>query len=621
MKRVTCIFIAVCLLIVYWGAPEAKINPLKSGKLISLADGKDGIQRSAAYIDSFFNDLNVGALWFPAVSNKGYIGYYDLSAYYPGGGDQSNVWQAGMTAGGYVEGRPFAWRFLGSDGGHSDPAQYDTNDDQAIVETEADFGYPFPYRRLTVHVNTADKPVLLSGSDEVDGDMGMDVEFEYHQWGVPGYDHWVFIHVTIAFSKAIDDFWWGWMSDCDVGDVNVPDVYFDDFAGWDEDYSFCYMTDWDFDPLEGQPAAATTEDSLFLSPNAVGQILLAAPTAGGPVTAALDNTQRWLSKNYWDWNNDISSVQNNYDRLTGDWENPFPPEDEFDYRILNGVGPYDVAVGDTAHFWMAYVIGEGYDDDSHATFGMGTLVDHVVDAHDFYDGGMVIPANEVPPIAPDLDPNLAADVVADQLSVDWAPYTDIPGGAVADSFYVYASTISKLGPWDKIASFSSAVTNTTVDLIPGFYTYVWVQAYDVDNDVGSNPYALTSRLYEEDSSGILRANENTIVSVIGNTPVAEALSNVTVAPNPYVGTNEAELEEYETLLGFHNLPNKCTIYVYNLLGNLVDIIHHDAPSGSEFWDMTTRSGESISSGIYIWRVKDEAGNEELGKFAVIKGQR
>ena len=69
------------------------------------------------------------------------------------------------------------------------------------------------------------------------------------------------------------------------------------------------------------------------------------------------------------------------------------------------------------------------------------------------------------------------------------------------------------------------------------------------------------------------------------------------------------------------MPAKCTIYIYNLLGNLVDIIHHDSASGSEFWDMTTRTQESISSGVYIYRVKDEKGGEKTGKFAVIKGQR
>ena len=80
------------------------------------------------------------------------------------------------------------------------------------------------------------------------------------------------------------------------------------------------------------------------------------------------------------------------------------------------------------------------------------------------------------------------------------------------------------------------------------------------------------------------------------------MNNISVAPNPYIGSNKAELEEYETLLGFHHLPDKCTIYIYNMLGNLVDIIHHDSASGSEFWDMTTRSQESISSGIYIYRL-------------------
>ncbi len=616
MKRVICLFIAVCLLTTLWGVPDAKINPLKQKKTFTFKDGPERVSFATAANDSFFNDLHVGALWFPAISNKGYVGYWDLSAYYPGGGDQSNVWQAGMWGGGYVEGNTTAWRYHGSDGSDSDPAQYDTLDEQAVVETEVDAGLPYPYRRLTVHVNSDLKP-----DTGVDGDMGLEVTYEWHQWGVEGYDNWVFLHATVVFSKVIDDFYWGWMSDCDVGDVNVPDFYFDDFAGWNATHRFTYMRDWDYDPLAGQPESESASDSLWLSPNAVGQVLLAAPLVGGPITAAPDNTQRWVSANYWDWNNDISSVQNQYDRLTGDWQNTFPPADDFDYRILDGVGPYDVAVGDTAHFWMAYVIGEGYNEDSHSTFGLGTLVDHVEDAYAFYNGGMVVPTDEYPPQTPDLDPDLDADVTADVLTIDWTPYTDIAGGAVADSFIVWISNISKLGPWTRIAAFPSSTTQTEINLTPGFFTYVWVQAYDLDNDVGSNPYSLYSRLYEVDESGTLRANENTITSVIGNTGIETELDKITVAPNPYIGSNDAELEEFETLLGFHHLPDKCTIYIYNLLGNLVDIIHHNSTSGSEFWDMTTRSEESISSGIYVYRVKDDAGTEKLGKFAVIKGQR
>jgi hypothetical protein len=618
MKRFICILIAAGILISCWGVPAARINPMKKDKLISPLQNRDKIQKSTAVDDEFFHELYVGALWFPSISNKGYVGYSDLTAYYPGGGDQSNLWQAGMWAGGYVEGRPNAWRYLGSDGGDSDPAQYDTIDEQAILQTEADLGYAYPYRSLTIHVNTAAK---LTNPQGTDGDMGMDVTYEWHQWGVPGYDHWVFVHVTIEFSKAINDFYWGWMSDCDIGDVNLPDVYFDDYAGWDEAHQFAYMRDWDYDPLAGQPERESTSDSLFLSPNVIGQVLLAAPPVEGPITAAPDNAQKWVSKNYWDWNNDVSSVQNTYDRLTGDWENPFPPEDEFDYRILNGVGPYDVLPGETAHFWMAYVIGEDYEDDDHSTFHLGTLVEHVEDAQDFFDGGMVIPISEIPPQAPDLNPNLEEDVTADELRVHWDPYTNIAGGVIADSFIVYTSTISKLGPWERVAAFDNSINETMITLSPGFFTFVWVQAYDIENGIGSNPYALTSRLWELDENDVLRANENTITSVIGNTAAENNLTKISVAPNPYIGSNEAELAEFETLLGFHHLPDKCTIYIYNLLGNLVDIINHDSPSGSEFWDMTTRSQESISSGIYIYRVKDENGNEQLGKFAVIKGQR
>jgi hypothetical protein len=622
MKRVICVFVAICFLAVLWGMPDARINQTKQKKLVTFMDERPDLGYTAAVNDSFFNDLHIGALWFPAISNKGYVGYYDISAYYPGGGDQSNVWQAGMWAGGYVQGRDNAWVYLGSDGTHSDPALYDSFDEQAIVETEDDYGLPYPYRKLTCHVNSELKPYLISGvADTVDGDIGMDVTYEYQQWGVPGYDHWVIIHVTIVFNKSIDDFFWAWMSDCDVGDVNVPDVYFDDYAGWDETYEFCYMRDWDYDPLIGQPPAASTADSLFLSPDVVGQCLLAAPPVGGPITAAPDAAQRWMTKNYWDWNNDVSSVQNTYDRMSGDWENPFPPLTDFDYRILNGVGPYDVSAGDEAHFWMAYVLGEGYDEDSRATFHLGTLLDHVADVHDFYDAGLVIPAGDYPPQAPDLDPDLDVDVVADELTVHWDPYVDIPGGVTADSFIVYTSAISKLGPWSRYDGFDNTVTETAVQLVPGFFTYVWVEAIDEGTGNGSNPWALSSRIYEVDASGVLRANENTIVSVIGNTAAEADLSKVTVAPNPYVGTNEGELVDYETLLGFHRLPEKCTIYIYNLLGNLVDIIHHDSPSGSEFWDMTTRSQESISSGLYIYRVVTPGGQEQVGKFAVIKGQR
>jgi hypothetical protein len=436
------------------------------------------------------------------------------------------------------------------------------------------------------------------------------------------YDNWVFLKCTIDFSKSIKDFWWGFSSDCDIGDVGLADYYFDDYAGWDEDQRYCYMRDWDYDPVPYQPPAASVEDSLFQTPNVIAQVLLAAPPVGGPVTAAPSDEQRWVTKNYWDWNNDYSTRQDAYERLNGDWENTFDSPTDFDYRMLNAVGPYDVEAGDQATFWFAYVIGEGYQDEDHATFNLGTVDEHVSDAYAFYSDGMEIPASAYAPQAPDLGEFDESSVNGDQLSVDWTGYTDLPSpGIQADEFRVYTSTVSKLGPWELIETLPSSATSTTVELIPGFYTYVWVEAYNSTEEMGSNPYALTSRIYAPDSQGIIRANENTIVGVIGATAARLDLDEVTVAPNPYVGSNEAELKEYETLLGFHNLPAKCNIYIYTLLGNLVDVVYHDSDSGSEFWDMTTRTDEAISSGLYVYRVTTDDGQEKIGKFSVLKGQR
>ena len=601
MKRVTCVFVAIFLQTVLLGMPDARINQSRQAGRATLIDERVDLGNTAFVPDSFFNDLHIGALWFPAISNKCYIGYYDITAYYPGGGDQSCVWNAGMWAGGFVEGRDHVWVFYGSDGQHSDPCMYDALEEQAIVEAEEDYGYPYPYRKLTMHVNTALKPYIVSGIDTVDGDTGLDVTFEWHQWGVSGYDHWIFVHVTIEFIKDIDDFWLGWMSDCDVGDVNVPIMYYDDYAGWNETYQFCYMRDWDYDPLIGQPPAPSTEDSLFLSPNAVGQHLLAAPPVGGPITAAPSGAQRWETRNYWDWNNDVTSIQNIYDRIAGIWENPFPPGTPFDYRILNGVGPYDVSAGDVAHFWMAYVIGEGYDEESHAQYGMGTLVDHVQDAQAFFDGGMVIPAGEYPPRALDLAPDFENDVIDDQMIVHWDPYVDIPGGATADSFIVYRSTISKLGPWERVVAFDNSVTETMIDLVSGC-NYVWLQAYDTGNALGSNPWALTSRLYKPDADGKIRANENTIACVefipTGETPNAISATYLSQNyPNPF--------NPVTTIRFYLQRAAHVNLCIYNVKGELVAVlVDRSMTEGQKevSWTAKDYRGRTVASGIYFCRL-------------------
>jgi hypothetical protein len=104
-----------------------------------------------------------------------------------------------------------------------------------------------------------------------------------------------------------------------------------------------------------------------------------------------------------------------------------------------------------------------------------------------------------------------------------------------------------------------------------------------------------------------------------------ALDDVRVVPNPYRGS--ANWEEWTgsgARLGklyFMNLPEKCTIRIYTIAGDLVRTMeHHDVAYGAEPWDLTGEAGVQVASGIYIFHIDAPEYGEKIGKFAVLIGQ-
>src|SRR5690606_23579932 len=106
----------------------------------------------------------------------------------------------------------------------------------------------------------------------------------------------------------------------------------------------------------------------------------------------------------------------------------------------------------------------------------------------------------------------------------------------------------------------------------------------------------------------------------------EALRDIYVVPNPYVATNEIEprnpvsnTERGERRLYFANVPQRCTIRIYTLAGELVDVVEHDSAldDGKAFWDLRTKDNMNIAYGLYFFHVESPEG-EYTGKFAVIK---
>ncbi len=104
--------------------------------------------------------------------------------------------------------------------------------------------------------------------------------------------------------------------------------------------------------------------------------------------------------------------------------------------------------------------------------------------------------------------------------------------------------------------------------------------------------------------------------------------NVFVAPNPYVfgdpARNFGSSNPYA--VEFRNLPEKATIRIYTLAGDLVRTIEH-APDvrgnvyGSESWDQKTDSGLLVAPGLYIYHVQPDVPGVSgtfTGKLMIIR---
>lgn len=104
------------------------------------------------------------------------------------------------------------------------------------------------------------------------------------------------------------------------------------------------------------------------------------------------------------------------------------------------------------------------------------------------------------------------------------------------------------------------------------------------------------------------------------------LNNIYVVPNPYVVTasweprNTYKFGRGERRIQFFNLPQTCTIRVYNMRGYLINTIEHksSADDGMESWDLLSKDGNEISYGVYIFHVEAPGVGDVTGRFALIK---
>ena len=122
------------------------------------------------------------------------------------------------------------------------------------------------------------------------------------------------------------------------------------------------------------------------------------------------------------------------------------------------------------------------------------------------------------------------------------------------------------------------------------------------------------------------------------------LDNIYVVPNPYLGRSKFDGRRENDSKGdksrrlwFVNLPQRCTIRIYTLAGDLVKEIEHDgayqadiiniskaaaqglSASGIHDWDLLSKNRQIIAPGVYLYSVENRADNQrKVGKFVIIK---
>jgi hypothetical protein len=109
--------------------------------------------------------------------------------------------------------------------------------------------------------------------------------------------------------------------------------------------------------------------------------------------------------------------------------------------------------------------------------------------------------------------------------------------------------------------------------------------------------------------------------------IRAALDSVRVVPNPYLFFSAYEQSPGQVRLLFTHLPPEGKMRIYTVAGRFVQELSWDptdlTANGDLFWDMTTREGNEIAAGLYIFVVeaRDPATGQTVkkaGKFVVIR---
>jgi len=399
---------------------------------------------------------------------------------------------------------------------------------------------------------------------------------------------------------------------------------------------------------------------------------------GVTIKGELPGIGNTVEKFYWlnVANTGLSGVGTDPDDPDGDhidnwtWEHPFPMGAEATYDnghrcgMSINTGPFHLEPGETDTLICATIMG-----DSRADLFKNAKI-----ATKIYKSGWVVPK---PPFAP----RLVASVESGRVTLRWGSISEndslnlLVGRQPFEGYKIFRSedggtTWGDLPITDENGTVVDYVPAAQYDLangitgaspvlpsfnrgndtgLEGIYTptdsvqQIYVKELDktipdtlryqyVDESVlngFSYRYAVVAYGAGDDTPEGLQPLQNArtsgpnVVTVIPHAAKAVRpadLDRVKVVPNPYRVINAQETGIRERMLKFTQLPATCTIRIFNVVGELIATLHHDASSpidSEEQWNLRSSENREVAPGLYFYHIQSDLGIE-TGKFAIVK---
>lgn len=520
--------------------------------------------------------IQIGKLWlgtdeYPYVSNYGFIGYMD----FPGGSEDFYVTLFSLILSGNTPTQEGIVLDLGANttSGSGVPTFQLWNND--VLHEE-----------WNTHESN-DANIFYEANASFNGrpwHLVLNTKIRYN--GIDDYDDFVIIQYkfTNTGNYDITDFWLASSMPAECGEKTVENRNLDDIVVFDTQTGLVYMHDDDGDG--------------GMSPYWIGQALLKALPAGSDSDAEETIAQIWTSLHYFRWDNIPNSKATLHTRVreqvTGDVQT-----DPGVWDTFSGVGPYTIKAGGDLEFTLCYVYGTGEE-----------IFQNLANAKALLVNNFVIAEEKIPPPLP----SLSTSINGPEITINWSgdaaeTQSDFAG------YRLYKSDLSFIGPWRQIFEDTAPLVRYYVDRAQvGYNNYYAISAYDQSGN----------------ESSLWSAKCKIRKGLEAATFPEASMDKILVVPNPYIGSATWELRDYENKIVFSHLPAKCTIYIYSLSVDLVDIVYHNVagdvtpdpnPTGDESWDLVTQNEQAVASGLYIFVVASESGEKKIGKFSVIKGEK